>query len=777
MSEKTIHIEAGTLVVLSGLPASGKSTLRDTAQAPHGATAGFIDRAWLSADDLRVAHQGSYPDVDEFGLYTEVPNECNDHIWPLLRKMVELRVKNGFTAVIDAVNPTDADRRDWAQMAAEAGVPFKVLIMDTSLEDCLASNRTREKRVPEHSIRQFHQPATTTFVSPNGASLQNTPPQGFMLESEFPFETVKRGDKLVFDWPTLEHNRYDVIGDTHGLLDELIELLKKAGWTIEADKVSHPDGRKLLLLGDLVDRGTQSLELVRFVRRLVRQGVADVIKGNHEAKLVKFYRTFHSAGVSTWGSYANAQTGIEFVKAEDGEELINFLHNLPTFKAYVSTLTGQSLMFSHANLIRLIPGVTPQDELLYGQTGFERMDTDAMYQQRYDLGVNKWTLIRGHIPQTSPQENVLSLERHPFQCGELVLMRLDEFEANVGEGNTQSQAFEKSLVTLQCDFDFEAYSARYQLARDMNSLVSQKMATAQVDGKNTMRVFKYSKDTFFRNRWTESDMLAKARGLVLDAAGNIVSHPFDKCFNLHENGTGDDLDPSTPLVVPDKYNGFLGIVSKHPFESNQLLVHTQGSFGGEFVGYINDFLTPEVSGRLKKYLARNDVTLCFEVIHPDDPHIIEYEEQDHGLWLLGVRGKGMDDLSWTEENVDSAAQEMGLRRPAWRRMTLAQLLEACRDETGLVKVEGWMAREDTAEQRHLFKLKTPYYLVTKFVSRLSSRKVGHLFGNPTDFKKNLDEEFFPLVDALVAKTTKDEFLQMEEPSRVAFVGKLVHDLI
>lgn len=784
---KQIHIKAGTLVVLSGLPGSGKSSLRGNAVAPFQAPPNFIDTCWISSDNLRKTLLGTQLGVDDNGLFEDLPQDANPEVFSIMRSMVQTRLKRGLTVVVDACNPTDADRGDWVEIARELGAPVKVLILDTPLEVCLKENAVRGKfRVSERNIREMANPSAPPSKQTNakGTLMPTTSPQGFMAESKYPHELVSRNSQLVFEWPGPAHNRVDIVGDTHGMLTQLLQLLKDAGWRYEYGKLWHPEDRLLLLLGDLVDRGPDSLELVRFVRKAVQDGGAMCIMGNHDSKLTRFYRKFHREGVASWGSFANAQTGLEFVQAKDGEQLIEFLENLPPFLTYVSAYSESApptlkLLFAHANMLHATPGVTSKDDYIYGQTGWERgIDTDLLYQQKYDLGAVAWTLVRGHVPQTSRQENVFSLERQAFQNGELVMLRLDQFEARVAAGESQLDAFDKSVLTKACDYDFEATRAKFKLAQELSSLVTAKMATGQLDDSNRLRVFKYSKETFWKNRWSESQALLKARGIVLDAAGRIISHPFDKCFNLHEGGAGEDLANDTPLVVPDKLNGFLGIVSKHPFEKNQLLMHTQGGFGGKFVDYIKQFLPPADSGRIKKYLHANDVTLMFEVIHPEDPHIIEYAEKDHGLWLIGVRGKKEADLAWTEEQVDQAAAEMGLRRPSWTRMTKAQLIAQCRTaDGGLAKVEGWMARADTPEQLHLFKLKTPYYLVTKFLGRLSDKRISHMFDSPANFKETVDEEFYPLVDALTQRLTKAKMLEMDNDAKVLFVRNLVHELI
>ena len=47
----------------------------------------------------------------------------------------------------------------------------------------------------------------------------------------------------------------DIVGDVHGELDALKQLLKVMGYS---DAGEHPEGRKLVFVGDLTDRGPDS---------------------------------------------------------------------------------------------------------------------------------------------------------------------------------------------------------------------------------------------------------------------------------------------------------------------------------------------------------------------------------------------------------------------------------------------------------------------------------------------------------------------------------------
>lgn len=81
---------------------------------------------------------------------------------------------------------------------------------------------------------------------------------------------------------------YDIIGDVHGEFPALKSLCRELGYLVEDDWL-HPDGRTLVFLGDLVDRGGHSLEVAELVHRLVAARRAFCIMGNHEYNLVAWY--------------------------------------------------------------------------------------------------------------------------------------------------------------------------------------------------------------------------------------------------------------------------------------------------------------------------------------------------------------------------------------------------------------------------------------------------------------------------------------------------------
>ena len=74
--------------------------------------------------------------------------------------------------------------------------------------------------------------------------------------------------------------KYYVISDPHSFYDETVTALREAGYFDDAGE------RRLVVVGDLLDRGGQANEMVRFMMEEMRQGRLIYVLGNHEDLLV-----------------------------------------------------------------------------------------------------------------------------------------------------------------------------------------------------------------------------------------------------------------------------------------------------------------------------------------------------------------------------------------------------------------------------------------------------------------------------------------------------------
>ena len=82
---------------------------------------------------------------------------------------------------------------------------------------------------------------------------------------------------------------FDIIGDVHGCDAELVALMERLGHPIDPAR-PHPQGRRLVFVGDLVDRGPATPAVVLRVKRLVEAGRALCVAGNHDIRLAEALR-------------------------------------------------------------------------------------------------------------------------------------------------------------------------------------------------------------------------------------------------------------------------------------------------------------------------------------------------------------------------------------------------------------------------------------------------------------------------------------------------------
>lgn len=82
---------------------------------------------------------------------------------------------------------------------------------------------------------------------------------------------------------------YDIIGDIHGHVVPLMELLHKLGYYNKSGYYQHPEGRKVIFVGDFVDRGPNIREILQLVKAMTDNGSAEAIMGNHEYNAICFH--------------------------------------------------------------------------------------------------------------------------------------------------------------------------------------------------------------------------------------------------------------------------------------------------------------------------------------------------------------------------------------------------------------------------------------------------------------------------------------------------------
>lgn len=120
---------------------------------------------------------------------------------------------------------------------------------------------------------------------------------------------------------------YDIIGDVHSCWEELSRLMDLLGhrWD-ESGAIHKPrDGRKIVFLGDLVDRGPYALACYSYAKLMVESGFALWVLGNHCDKLRRW-----AMGRDVKQSHGLAKTVREFEQAGvNKKQVAAFLNSLP----------------------------------------------------------------------------------------------------------------------------------------------------------------------------------------------------------------------------------------------------------------------------------------------------------------------------------------------------------------------------------------------------------------------------------------------------------------
>lgn len=84
---------------------------------------------------------------------------------------------------------------------------------------------------------------------------------------------------------------FDIVGDVHGCCDELVALLRRMEYAVESVDgdwdVEPPAGRTVVLLGDLVDRGPDTVGALSLARALLGSGAGLAVAGNHDMRLLE----------------------------------------------------------------------------------------------------------------------------------------------------------------------------------------------------------------------------------------------------------------------------------------------------------------------------------------------------------------------------------------------------------------------------------------------------------------------------------------------------------
>ncbi|OWU78011.1 hypothetical protein ATO3_01255 [Marinibacterium profundimaris] len=232
----------------------------------------------------------------------------------------------------------------------------------------------------------------------------------------------------------MPHERIYAVGDIHGRHDLLLRMVERIRTDI--DRLEDPDRPvRLIFLGDYIDRGDQSREVVEELRKLCDDATRDdnpvgltCLMGNHEDALLGFIedpvvgrRWLQFGGLQTLASYrvrvAGPQSDHKALKdtasalAEAMGEDLPFLRSLPKIHR------SGPVVFAHAGLDPEDPEAEDNGAVLWGQSSFIERG-----------GIEGMRVVHGHYDALQPvlTRRRICVDTGAYYSGRLTAVRMDD---------------------------------------------------------------------------------------------------------------------------------------------------------------------------------------------------------------------------------------------------------------------------------------------------------------------------------------------------------------
>lgn len=217
---------------------------------------------------------------------------------------------------------------------------------------------------------------------------------------------------------------YDIIGDVHGCLDALRRLCDALGYD---DAFHHPEGRRLVFLGDLADRGPDSLGVLALVSRLARRGRALLTLGNHDDAL----RRWLCGQTVDIGKGGLAETIAQIEARPDRKAFKKAIAALLERAPLYLVLDGGALIVAHAGIEEEMIGRTDPETrrfVLNGDAVGKSPDGKTLRRDwAADYGGSAF-IVYGHTPQERAKirGRTINIDTGAYRGGLLTAFRWPE---------------------------------------------------------------------------------------------------------------------------------------------------------------------------------------------------------------------------------------------------------------------------------------------------------------------------------------------------------------
>ena len=400
-----ITIPELSLVVLIGPSGCGKSSF---------ARQHFKSTEVLSSDFYR-------------GLVSDDENsqEATNDAFDVLHYIARKRLAAGRLTVVDATNVQPEARKALVAMARDFHVLPVAIVLNLPEKLCHERNQGRpDRQFGPHVVRNQAQQLRRSIRGLEREGFRHV----FVLTNPEEVSSVAITRQPLWNNLRSEHGPFDIIGDVHGCYEELTALLGQLGYQVkDRSQVIPPDGRKAVFVGDLVDRGSGISQVLRLVMKMVEDGTAFCVPGNHDMKLM---RKLKGRDVQLTHGLADSVVQLDKESLEFKQAVIKFLDDLVSHYVF----DDGKLVVAHAGMKEEMQGRGSgkvRDFALYGETTGE---TDEYgLPVRYNWAAEyrgKAMVVYGHTPVAEPEwlNRTINIDTGCVFGGKLTALRYPERE-------------------------------------------------------------------------------------------------------------------------------------------------------------------------------------------------------------------------------------------------------------------------------------------------------------------------------------------------------------
>ena len=602
--------------------------------------------------------------------------------------------------VVDRINAERVQRGRYLVPAKKAGYRTKIVWLTTEKDECL--KRCRSRRNHPTLAADDAEKAINMYFSRLQAPSRREADELEVIGPAPYYVRIKDIREEIGD------RHYVVVGDIHGCLDELKELLD----LVKFDPVNDV----LVSVGDIIDRGPKIKETVEFLQALPR---FYSVMGNHEEKMLRLFR----------GTPVKVANGLQM-----------------TIDSF-----GGKVPDSVADWVRSWPLIlqVPDGYVVHG--GFdplmsptEQNKADCIYM-RYFGGENYFDSLGGTMwyklwPSDAPRV-FFGHDPHPAGPNYNNICHLDG-GCVFGDYLKAWSSRDKIVYYVNAKQKYSTHGIEAALSNPNEEVKRREvlMNAGLLRGDRTddgaLAVYTYTDNCVFSRAW--DNITLNSRGHVFNlASGECVARSMKKFFNLGENMEVmfDNLPWNQPYEVFEKLDGWLGNLYRH---QGKMWVSSRGSFHSDGAKWASEFIqTRDLS------FLPDDVTLVFEIITPEQKIILDYKGEKT-LYVLAAFNRHTG-----EEYPRSKVEEWARLAP----LPIVQKYESLKIEDCLrisKEVEGKEGFVIRFHDGRRVKVKTEWYCrIAKIMANLTPISMWECMKDgkiPGERMREIPEELRPLAE-------------------------------